>query len=107
MAKLRFVAQSYCLTDHTLAIIGAIQVTHGRSSMSSECYESSRNVQVLSVLNKLSAQSGGVTRVAMARAKMLSESGCRSLIATAEYDPLLLNSVYLLRQDGRLGQSSM
>lgn len=105
MAKLRFVAQSYCLTDHTLAIIGAIQVTHGRSSMSSECYESSRNVQVLSVLNKLSAQSGGVTRVAMARAKMLSESGCRSLIATAEYDPLLLNSVYLLRQDGRLGQS--
>ncbi|HDS1736318.1 glycosyltransferase [Pseudomonas sp. BP8] len=73
--------------------------------MSGEFHEHSQIVQVVSVLNKLSSQSGGVTRVAMARAKMLSESGLRSIIATAEYDPSLLNSVKTLREDGRLGQS--
>ena len=64
-----------------------------------------QKVQVLSVLNKLSAQSGGVTRVAMARAKMFAESELHSLIATVEYDPLLPESVRRLREDGRLAHS--
>lgn len=62
-------------------------------------------VQVLSVLNKLSAASGGVTKVALSRAILLSNHGFTSFIATLEYDPVLVASISALRSDGRLGDS--
>ncbi len=73
--------------------------------MSEDYSKCTHKVQVLSVLNKLSAQSGGVTRVAMSRAKILAESELHSLIATLDYDPLLPESVRQLREDGRLFHS--
>lgn len=64
----------------------------------------SKIIQIVSVLNKLSAQSGGVTRVAMARADTLSARDLRSLIATLDYDPIIFDSIATLRSDARLGK---
>lgn len=64
----------------------------------------SKKIQIISVLNKLSAQSGGVTRVAMARADTLSGRDLRSLIATLDYDPIIFDSIATLRADARLGR---
>jgi glycosyltransferase involved in cell wall biosynthesis len=62
------------------------------------------NVQVISVLNKLSSASGGVTKVSLNRAALLSSSGFKSFIATLEYDPELVASVSELRSDERLAE---
>lgn len=73
--------------------------------MSGFFFKRKKNIQIISVLNKLSSQSGGVTRVSLARAKSLAERGFRSIIATIEYDPLLLESIKALRSDERLGDA--
>ena len=73
--------------------------------MSGLLFDRPNNIQIISVLNKLSSQSGGVTRVSLARAKSLAERGFRSIIATVEYDPLLLDSIKALRSDERLGST--
>ena len=46
-------------------------------------------IHVISVLNKLAAASGGVTKVSLNRSDLLSERGFGSFIATLEFDPEL------------------
>lgn len=58
--------------------------------------------QVISVLNRLSATAGGVTRAALNRAGVLGRSGLNSYVVSIDYDSGLANSVEVLRRDGRL-----
>lgn len=71
--------------------------------MSGTSFDSPEKIQVISVLNKLSSQSGGVTRVSLSRAKSLALSGYTSIIATVEFDNALPKSVSELLADERLG----
>ncbi|MFJ7884619.1 glycosyltransferase [Pseudomonas sp. NPDC096917] len=58
--------------------------------------------QVISVLNRLSATAGGVTRAALNRAGVLGRSGLSSFVVSIDYDAGLINSIDVLRRDGRL-----
>lgn len=58
--------------------------------------------QVISVLNRLSATAGGVTRAALNRAGVLGRNGLNSYVVSIDYDSGLANSVEVLRKDGRL-----
>ncbi|QXN52239.1 MULTISPECIES: glycosyltransferase [Pseudomonas] len=56
----------------------------------------------MSVLNRLSATAGGVTRAALNRAGVLGKNGFMSCIVSIDYDAGLANSIEVLRRDGRL-----
>jgi len=58
--------------------------------------------QVISILNRLSPNAGGITRVSLSRAEMLSLHGQSAVIALLEHDTRIAASVRTMRADGRL-----
>jgi len=60
--------------------------------------------QVVSVLNRLSASAGGVTRVSLNRSAILADNGFRSCIVSIDWDLGLQSSVQSLRISGQLAK---
>ncbi|MCE5979046.1 glycosyltransferase [Pseudomonas sp. JR33AA] len=60
--------------------------------------------QVVSVLNRLSASAGGVTRVSLNRSAILADNGFRSCIVSIDWDLGLQGSVQSLRISGQLAK---